>query len=196
MKRIKDFALENNIPIISDEVKDFLCEYIVNNNVKSILEIGSAIGYSALTFALSKEDVKVVTIERNEKLYQQACTNFTNYDVYQQITIINYDALLLDLNELKNNYDLIFIDGAKAQSQKFIEKYQALLSNDGVIIIDNIDFHGFVFNERTTNNRNTRQLVNKIRRFIDWIENNEDYLATYYHTGDGLYVIRKKNKDE
>lgn len=193
METIKSYALENNVPIISDEVKNFICDYIKTNQVKEILEIGSAIGYSALCMSKVADDIKIDTIERNIDTFNRALYNLKEYDLNKQIRIFNEDALLIDMNQLKEEYDLIFVDGAKAQSQKFIEKYESVLKKDGVMIIDNVDFHGFVKSERTTNNRNTRQLVGKIRRFIDWLESSNEYQATYYEIGDGLYVIRKEN---
>lgn len=195
-EKIKNYAIENNVPIISDEVRDFICDYILENNVTNILEIGSAIGYSALCMASLNNNISIITIERNKNSYEMALKNFNDYDIYNQINILNMDALELDLDIINGSFDLIFIDGAKAQSQKFIEKYDQLLNKKGVMIIDNIDFHGFVSGNRETKNRNTRQLVTKIKKFINWIEDNEKYDAFYFNIGDGLYVIRKKNVND
>lgn len=195
-EKIKNYAIENNVPIISDEVRDFICDYILENNVTNILEIGSAIGYSALCMASLNNNISIITIERNKNSYEMALKNFNDYDIYNQINILNLDALELDLDIINGSFDLIFIDGAKAQSQKFIEKYDQLLNKKGVMIIDNIDFHGFVSGNRETKNRNTRQLVTKIKKFINWIEDNEKYDAFYFNIGDGLYVIRRKNVND
>ena len=85
-----------------------------------------------------------------------------------------------------------FIDAAKAQYQKFFEKYIGLIKEDGVCIVDNLDFHGMIFDIENIKNRNTKQLVKKIKRFKDWIFNNDEYDVTYYHVGDGICVIRKR----
>lgn len=196
LETIKKYALDNNVPIISDEVKLFLKNYIKNNKITNILEVGSAIGYSALCMANVSNDISITTIERNIDSYNLALENFEKYDINKQIKIINEDALKLDNIIFENTFDLIFIDGAKAQSKNFVEKYESLLNNNGTMIVDNIDFHGFVSGNRISNNRNTRQLVSKINKFIDWLENNEKYNAIYHNIGDGLYVIRKKNLDE
>lgn len=192
IKEIEAYALKNDIPIIQSEGKDFLIQVIQDNRIKSILEIGSAIGYSAIVMAMLNQDIKIDSIERDLNRYQQAVTNVATLQLTSQINLINADALLFDENTLKQKYDLIFVDGAKAQSQKFIEKYEPLLNEKGIILIDNINFHGFASGERKTTNRNTRQLVGKINRFKDWILNNQNYESTMYQVGDGIIVARKK----
>lgn len=192
IKRIEKYAKENKIPIIEDESKEFILNYIKENNCKYILEIGSAIGYSAIIMASLAKDIKVTTIERDRERYKLAAMNIEQMNLASQIDIYCADALHFDTVNLEKEYDLIFIDAAKAQYQKFFEKYENFLADNGTIIVDNIDFHGFVNGDRLTNNRNTRQLVNKIRKFIDWLKNNASYNTEYHKIGDGIFVVKRK----
>ena len=192
IEKIEQYAKENDVPIIEKDGRDFLIDYIDNNNCLNILEIGSAIGYSAIIMASRTCCNHVDTIERNEKYYQLALENIKECCLNEKITIFNEDALEFDISKLDKRYDLIFIDAAKAQYQKFFEKYQVLLADEGAIIIDNIDFHGFVTGTRETNNRNTRQLVNKIKKFVEWIKIQPNYSVDYYQVGDGIFVVKRK----
>lgn len=185
---IKENAKKNNVPIMQDEGIDFICKYIKENNIKRILEIGSAIGYSALMFASVSDDIIVTTIERDENRYKEAVTNIENMSMSNRINIFNADALDIDI---KDKYDLIFIDAAKSQYIKFFEKYKNNLSLNGVIISDNLAFHGLVENPELTNNRNTKQLVKKIKKYIDFLKNNKEFNTIFYKIGDGVSVSKK-----
>lgn len=185
---IKNKALENNIPIMQDAGIEFICNYIKNNDIKNVLEIGSAVGYSSIMFATSKEDVNVVTIERDTDRYNEAVKNINNMDLSKRITIYNEDALYFETDK---KFDLIFIDAAKSQYIKFFEKYKVNLNDNGAIISDNLSFHGFVEHPELTHNRNTRQLVGKIRRYVDFLKNNEEFNTEFYDIGDGISVSKK-----
>ena len=186
---IKKYAKENHVPIMQDAGIDFLCDYIEKHGVKRILEIGTAIGYSAIRFALISHEIKVVTIEREEELYQKAKTNIQKMQLEDQIEVILGDALTV---EVEGEYDLIFIDAAKSQYQKFFLKYCSALAKEGVIVTDNLSFHGMVENPELTHNRNTRQLIHKIQAYIEFLKNLEDYETTFYSIGDGVSVTKKK----
>ena len=185
---IKSKALENNIPIMQDAGIEFICNYIKNNNIKKVLEIGSAVGYSAINFALVKDDVEVVTIERDKERYNEAVNNINSMNLDSRITIYNEDALLF---ETCDRFDLIFIDAAKSQYIKFFEKNKNNLNDNGVIISDNLSFHGMVEHPELTHNRNTKQLVGKIRKYVDFLKNNEEFQTTFYDIGDGISVSKK-----
>lgn len=188
---IKEYAKEHNVPIMQDEGIDFICNYIKENNIKKVLEIGSAIGYSAIKFANVNEDVFVTTIERDTERYNEALKNIKENNLEKRITIYNDDALDIELN---GYYDLIFIDAAKSQYIKFFEKFKKNLNEQGVIISDNLSFHGIVENPSLTKNRNTKQLVGKIKKYIDYLKNNEEFDTTFYQLGDGVSVSKRKTK--
>ena len=156
---LEEYARVNNIPIMQKDGIEFLTNYIKENNINSILEIGSAIGYSAIKMALVNKNIKVTTIERDTDRYNIALENIAKFSLSNQINIINGDALD---TIIEDKFDLVFIDAAKSQYIKFFEKYDKNLKNNGVIVSDNLSFHGLVEDDSKTNNRNTKQLVRKI----------------------------------
>lgn len=189
LEKIEEYAKINNIPIMQKDGIEFLTNYIKENNIKNILEVGSAIGYSAIKMALVDSDIKVTTIERDEERYNLALKNIKDFDLSDRISILCSDALGVELND---KYDLIFIDAAKSQYIKFFEKFEKNLNISGVIVTDNLSFHGLVEDDTKTNNRNTKQLVRKIRTYIDYLKSNEKYETIFYTLGDGVSISKKK----
>lgn len=187
---IKNYAMQNEVPIMQDEGSDFICDYIKSHGVKSVLEIGTAIGYSAIRFAGLSGDIRVTTIELDDERYNAAVKNVSEKGLSDRITLIHGDALTA---EIKGSFDLIFIDAAKAQYTKFFEKYKANLSEGGVIISDNLSFHGMVEDLSLTHNYSTKKLVKKIRKYIDFLKTNEEFETKFFKKGDGISVSRKKS---
>ena len=186
-------AIERNIPVMQREGLEFMIKVFKENNCCSCLEIGSAIGYSAMMLVSNIPDFKVETIELNDERYLEALKNINDNELDEKIIIHHGDALDFELSDLVlKKYDCLFIDAAKAQYQKFFEKYMPLIADKGICIVDNLDFHGMIFDIDNIRNRNTKQLVKKIKRFKDWIFNNDQYDVEYYHVGDGICVIRRK----
>ena len=130
IKEIREYAEKNNVPIMMDDGIKYLINYINKNQVKSVLEIGTAIGYSAIMMALSNKDLFITTIERDEKRYLEALKNIKKLNLEKRITLVFNDALDANIPE---KFDLIFIDAAKAQSIKFFEKFEKNLNPDGTI---------------------------------------------------------------
>ena len=190
LRVIEDYAHENNIPIMLSDGIEFLTDFIKKNKVKKILEIGSAIGYSAIRMALVDSDIHVVTIERDTLRYNEAVRNINDFNLNDRIDIRLSDALECSVD---GEFDLIFIDAAKAQYIKFFEKYKANLSKNGVIISDNLSFHGMVDNIDSITNRNTRQLVGKIAKYIDFLKNNLEFDTEFISIGDGIGISRRKS---
>lgn len=186
---IEEYAKEHDVPIMEKEGLDFLLKYIKEHNVKSVLEIGSAIGYSASRMALVDDEIMVKTIEIDELRYNLAKKNIADLSLEKQIDITLGDALLW---EVEGQYDLIFIDAAKAQYVKFFERYAKNLSDEGVIVSDNLSFHGYVENPGEIKSRNLKQLVRKITKYIEYLKGNEDYETDFYELGDGIAVSRKR----
>lgn len=189
LEDIEYYAKSNNIPIMLKDGINFLTEYIKNNNIKKILEIGSAIGYSAIKMALVSCDIQVTTIERDKSMYDEAIKNITEMELNNQINVIFDDALNVELNE---KYDLIFIDAAKSQYIKFFNKFKDNLAENGVIITDNLSFHGLVIDSSDCS-RNTKQLVKKIRKYIDFLKSNEEFETEFLSLGDGISISKKVN---
>ena len=189
IKEMEQYAIDFDIPIMQKDGIEFFQKLIVDNNIKSILEIGSAIGYSAIQLARLDKDITITTIERDDARYEQAVMNIEKSGLKNQITIHHAGALEI---EIEGEYDCIFIDAAKAQYIKFFEKYEKNLSENGLILSDNLSFHGFVEDPTKKMSRNLRQLVGKIKRYITWLENNEQYDTLFIREGDGLAISRKK----
>lgn len=183
---LKQICIEDKIPIITDEALNFIKNYIELNQVKKILEIGSAYGYSSIS--LSNTGAQVTTIERDLNRFTIAKSWILDLDA--NVNIIHADALKYEPSDEK--FDMIFIDGAKSQYTKFFLKYIEFLSEDGVVICDNIDFHGLKVTD--TKNRNTKALIRKLEQFRVFLLNHDQFETTYYPIGDGLTVTRKNKK--
>lgn len=187
---IEEYAKENNVPIMMKDGIEFLTQYIKENKVKTVLEIGSAIGYSAIKMALVDESIKVTTIERDTSRFNEAVKNIKEFNLENQIEIINADALEYTTDK---QFDLIFIDAAKAQYIKFFEKYKTNLKQEGTIISDNLDFHGLVKNPELTSNRNTKQLVRKINTYIEFLKENKEFKTEFISLGDGIGISKRQS---
>lgn len=190
IKEIKEYALSENIPIIQDDGLSFLTNFIIKNDIKTILEVGTAIGYSAIMMAITCPNVSIVTIERDEKRYLEAVKNVKKLNLEDRITLIFKDALEV---KLEKEFDLIFIDAAKSQSTRFFKNFEKNLASKGYIITDNMNFHGYVLKkEEEIKSKNLRALVRKIKDYKEFLISNEKYETTFYDTGDGISVSRKK----
>ncbi len=193
IKEMERYAEANNVPIIEKDSIEFIRKYIKLNNVKTILEIGTAIGYSAIMMASVDPKIEVTTIERDEKKYREAVKNVNECGMDLQINIVFNDAL--DVNLAGHKYDLIFIDAAKGQYIKFFEKFANYLNPEGIIITDNLKFHGLVKNKEKIESKNVLGIVNKIEKYIDFLNENEEFVTKFYDIGDGISVSFRKNDE-
>lgn len=194
IKEMERYAEANNVPIIERDSIEFIKKYIQMNDVKKVLELGTAIGYSAILMATSKDDVEVTTIERDDKKYREAVKNVNACGLDKRIEIVFNDAL--DVNLAGHKYDLIFIDAAKGQYIKFFEKFENYLNPGGVIITDNLKFHGLVNNKEKIESKNVLGLVTKIEKYIEFLKENDEYITKFYDIGDGLSVSFRKNDEK
>lgn len=185
---LKTYALENNVPIITDEGINFINHIIKLSKVKNVLEIGTAIGYSAINMAL-KNNVFITSIERDIEMYELALENVTNASLEKKIQLINQDALEVD-EQLLKKYDLIFIDAAKAQSINFFNKFKDYLNEEGIIVTDNLLFHDLVDQQAKT--RNLRQLIRKIDNFNKFVVEQQEFDTYLYQIGDGMSLSIKR----
>lgn len=191
IREIKEYANSNNIPIMLDDGINFLTTFILKHHVRHVLEIGSAIGYSAIMMALVDPNITVTTVERDEKRYLEALKNIKKFKLEDRITLIYDDAFNVDLGD--DEYDLIFIDAAKAQNIRFFEKFESNLIRGGYIITDNLKFHGLVEkDEDEIKSRDLRGLVRKIKNYISYLKDNKQYDTEFYDVGDGISVSWKK----
>lgn len=188
LSEIEEYAKEKRIPIMMKDGIEFLCNYIKEHKIKRILEIGSAIGYSAIKMALVDKDIKIVTIERDKERNDEAIKNIDYFNLNEQIEIINGDAMDVSVDGM---YDLIFIDASKGHNIDFFEKYQNNLNKNGVIITDNLSFHGLVEDECLIETKNQRGIVRKIKMFIDYLDNNKEFVTEYVAVGDRISISRR-----
>ncbi|MBE6158503.1 MAG: O-methyltransferase [Firmicutes bacterium] len=190
IKEMEHYAQENNVPIIQKESIVYIMKYIKEHNIKSILEIGSAIGYSAILMASVSDDIKLTTIERDQTRYMECLKNIKKSEMEKKITVLYQDALEVNLTGV--SYDLIFIDAAKGQNINFFEKYKNFLNEGGTIITDNMDFHGMVGKSSEIESKNLRELVQKIENYIEYLKNNDEFNTEFLSIGDGLSVSTRK----
>ena len=191
IKTLKEYAKENKVPIMQDDGINFLTTFIEKNNIKNILEIGTAIGYSAIIMALTANDIKITSVERDEERYLEAVKNIKKFNLEDRITLIFKDALDLKLD---GEFDLVFLDAAKGQNINFFNNFSRNLNENGYIITDNMLFHGYVNkNEEDIKSRNLRGLVRKIKEYHTFLKTNEQYNTSFYDIGDGISVSTRKN---
>ena len=190
--KLKKYANEFNVPIIKDEGLAILEQTIMLKRPLKILEIGTAIGYSAIRMnrLLGSE---IYTIERNIDMYNEALKNVKEINKENEIHIIFKDALEAYDDVKDNEFDLIFIDAAKAQYMKFFNLYTPLLKKGGVVFCDNMLFHGLVLDETNYDNlsRSVRGLARKLKAFHDELLNNKNYKTSIFDLGDGVSISVK-----
>lgn len=190
IRKMEKYADEKGIPIMEKDGIKFLTEFIKLNKIKNILEIGSAIGYSAINMALTSDDINVTTIERDKDRYINAVKNVKEMNLDNRITLILADALEFNTSE---EFDLIFIDAAKSQYLKFFNKFSKNLKKKGYIVTDNIKFHGFTFSDKSKLSRNLRQLITKLEKYVDFLNNNDEFKTRFFDVGDGVAISRRRN---
>lgn len=187
---IKRQALENHVPILQDLSLDFIQMILSIKRPNKILELGTAVGYSAINFSkyLSGKDSKIKTIEINENMYNQATKNIKDMDLEEKIEVIFSDATeyLPTMNEKEEKFDVIFIDAAKGQYPKFLDNALRLINDNGIIIADNVLFKGRVMSDY--NEHRNRTAVNRLRSYIKTINENELLDSHVFDIGDGIAV--------
>lgn len=188
---MEEYAKDNNVPIIEKKSIAYIMKLIKKQNIKNILEIGSAIGYSAILMASCDNDINVTTIERDEVRYMECLKNVKKANMQDRINVVYQDAL--DINLVDVSYDLIFIDAAKGQYTNFFEKFKFFLKPGGIIISDNLKFHGYVGNKDEIESKNLRQLVGKLENYIDFLKNNDEFDTEFIDIGDGLSISIRKD---
>lgn len=187
------YAKENRIPIIEPVSMRFITQLIKLSQPAHILEIGTAIGYSALSMHHALPKAKITTLERDDEMISQAKENFAKYSINDHLNLITGDALntLPELIAEEKEYDFIFIDAAKGQYKKFFEYAMILQVNKGVIVTDNVLFKGYATGKLNNHNR-FQKLGKKINEYNIWLMNNEKYDTSILPIGDGIALSIKK----
>ena len=189
IKEMEVYAKAHDIPIMETHGIAFMCEFIRTHKIKRILEIGSAIGYSAICMAMLDDEIQITTIERDIERYTMAVSNIEEMNLQSRIQIVHGDALE---TIVEGEFDMLFIDAAKAQYIRFFERYEENLRKGGYIISDNLKFHGYVDHPEMITSRNLRQLIRKIKNYIEYLQNRTDFDTTFIQIGDGVAISEKK----
>ena len=188
--KMKEYAKQNDVPIIQDEGLAFLLMLIGVKKAERLLEIGSAIGYSSIQMAYNNLDLIIDTLEIDPNSCSIAIDNIKNMGLSERINIFNVDALL-GFDVVKDNqYDMIFIDAAKGQYINFFKIYEPLLKKGGLIVADNLYFHNLLFED--IESRNLFGLVKRVGRFNQFVKENEQYRYHIFKIGDGIGVFIKE----
>lgn len=192
LQKIKQKALEEHIPIIMDDTLETLDKILKNMNLNKILEIGTAVGYSAICFTeFLNENGKIDTIERDEERVIEARENIKKAEVEEKINIHLGDAVDI-LPTFNDKYDMIFIDAAKGKYPFFLEHALRLINDGGIIVADNVLYKGYVMSDY--NKHKQRTAVRNLREFIKEINENPLLETEILEVGDGLSISKVKNK--
>ncbi len=188
LKIVKEKALENHIPIIMDDTLEKIEEILKEEKPKRILEIGTAVGYSATMFAkYTDEDCIIDTIEIAEERAKEAKENIEKIGVADRINIMVGNAVDI-LPTISQEYDIVFIDAAKGKYPVFLENAIRLIKNGGVILADNILYKGYVMSDY--NKHKQRTAVRHLREYIQEITENEKLESEILEIGDGLAITK------
>ncbi len=191
LQKIHDQAREHHVPIMLDDGMEFLLEYIrIHEGIRDILEIGTAVGYSAIQMANLRWDMMIDTIEVDPEMYQQAKLNVMHAGLENRITLHLQDAYTF---QTKKIYDLIFVDAAKSQYRKYMEHFFQNTRKGTVFFFDNLSFHGIVEHPNLSKNRSTLQMTRKIMKFREYLKNDTRLDTEFFlEVGDGIAISKVK----
>lgn len=189
---LEEQALNNHVPIMDKVSMNFLMQLVSIRKPQRILEIGTAIGYSALRMLEAYSNTSIITIEKDEYRYQQAVKNINRLQKQMNITPMYGDARekMAELACHNDKFDFVFIDAAKGEYQQYFEIAHSLLSDDGLIVSDNILFRGYVAGVEEPPQR-YKKITEKIRAYNEWLVKLPDFTTTIVPIGDGLAISKK-----
>jgi len=191
-QKLEQYAIENRVPIIDRVSIQVLLQLIRIQTPKNILEIGTAIAYSTLRMHETLPSANIVTIEKNEQMYELAKRNIARYASNDHIDIIHGDAVE-ELERFRNDqlFDFVFIDAAKGQYEQYVKLIHPMLNEGAIIVSDNVLFREFVTREQHDVPKRFKSLVKKLTTFNEHMMNHEQYHSSMIPVGDGLLVSVK-----
>ncbi|WP_338470341.1 O-methyltransferase [Niallia sp. XMNu-256] len=189
--KMEKYALDHGVPIMESVGIEALLQILRIKEPRRILEIGAAIGYSALRMADALPTTQIITIERDEERALLAQQNIEESQMGERVFLLIGDALEIE-NTVSSYgpFDVIFIDAAKGQYKRFFEMYSRYLDDKGIVITDNVLFKGLVAEEKIEHKR-TAQLVKKIKQYNEWLMSHPDYDTVILPVGDGIAISKK-----
>lgn len=193
IQEIKEKALEDHIPIIMDDTLQKINEILNEYKSKKLLEIGAAVGYSAICFEKYVSE-KIDTIEQDDDRFTEAKRNIESLKLTNKINLIKGNAVEIlqnmQINSDEDKYDFVFIDAAKSKYPIFLQEALRLTKNNAVIVADNVLYKGYVLGDY--NKHKQRTAVRHLREFLKMISENENLESEILEIGDGLAIIKKK----
>lgn len=193
LDEIRKYARESWIPVILDDSLEYITELLAGRKLDNILEIGTAIGYSSICFSkFLSENGEIDTIDIDKQRILIARANIEMEELSDRINVIEGDALKI-LPKLDKKYDFIFIDGPKSHYIEYLPYCLKLLRDNGIIIADNVIYKGMVTGPNIVKHKQ-RTAVMRLREFIDEVRNNMDLESELLNIGDGILVIKKRNR--
>lgn len=194
LKELEDYAKANNVPIVQKETGKLLELMVTIKKPGKILELGTAIGYSALLMKLCcSKECKLVTVDRDHIMVDMARNNFKKYGIDNSIEVIEGDCLDV-LQTLNDTYDIIFMDAGKGHYNHFLPHCKRLLAKDGIIVADNVLFRGMVASRELLIRRKIT-IVKRMKSYLELISNDEDFITSVIPMGDGIAISARRNID-
>ncbi|MBU3191265.1 O-methyltransferase [Clostridium bowmanii] len=191
LEELENFALENRVPIVQKETAKFLELMVTMNRPSRILELGTAIGYSAILMNQAMGgNCQITTIERDEKMIDLATANIEKYGLQNKITILQGDCLEV-LENLRGEYDMIFIDAGKGHYNHFLPHCLRLLKKQGVLIADNVLFRGMVASKELATRRKVT-IIKRMKSYLELVSSNDELITSVIPMGDGISVTVRK----
>jgi predicted O-methyltransferase YrrM len=192
LQEMEEFAKLNYVPIVMKDAARFLAFIVSLNKPKKILELGTAIGYSALVMALHSE-AKIVTVERDEKMKSIAEKNIEKYEMKDRIQVVlseceNY------ISSTEETFDFVFMDAGKSHYREYLDLSLPRLNPGGIILCDNVLYKGLVVHETVA--RKHRTNIMRLQEFLDYVHSREDLIVSLLTVSDGMLLIRRKEENE
>ncbi|KGM96169.1 methyltransferase [Clostridium novyi A str. 4552] len=195
LKELQEFAIKEKVPIVQEEVANFLKFMIISNRPKKILELGTAIGYSSILMNIaSNGQCEITTIERDEKMIDIAKNNIKKYGFDNKINILQGDCLEI-LPSIEDEFDLIFMDAGKGHYNHFLPHCMRMLKKDGMIIADNVLFRGMVATNELVKRRKIT-IVKRMRSYLEMVSSDKNLITSVIPMGDGIAITTRRNINE
>lgn len=193
LQEMENYAEEFHVPIMEQNGIDTFIGLLALQKPTTFLELGSAIGYSAIRMAYAFPNLQITTIERDAARFNKAVEYIKEAQMAERINIIEADALEFQADaSMMGAFDALFIDAAKGQYQRFFEKYAPLVKAGGVIYCDNMFMHGMVLKDLSEIPRRKRTMIRNLKAFTGWVENHPQFETHLLPVGDGILIAIKK----